>query len=120
MLEQAHERSFRERQELKRDAHGKIEASAARIRVKQQRIVQLEKQLRDKVQVEEEVKMYRDQCNALMEQLSSTQTSAPSPQGRSQNSPAVSSPAAAGSVMDRLGQRFTKSLAQINDIARSD
>jgi len=115
MLEQAHERALKERQELRRDAQSKIEASAARIRVKQQRVVQLEKQLREKAQVEEEVKMYREQCNALMEQLSaSAQQAAPSPRaprpqggGSSTNSPS------GASVFDRMAQRVAKGITEI-------
>jgi len=119
MLEQAHERALKERQELRRDAHSKIEASAARIRVKQQRLVQLEKQLREKAQVEEEVKMYREQCNALMEQLSNaTQPTAPSPRARPQGGGPASSPATA-SVFDRVAQRGAKFMAQINDATRT-
>ena len=117
MLEQAHERALKERQELRRDAQSKIEASAARIRVKQQRVVQLEKQLREKAQVEEEVKMYREQCNALMEQLSaSAQQAVPSPRApRPQGGSSTNSPSGA-SVFDRMAQRVAKG---INEIART-
>ena len=47
MLELAHERALRERQELRRDAQSKIEAAAARIRSKKQRVASLEAQLHE-------------------------------------------------------------------------
>lgn len=100
MLEQAHGRALKERQELRRDAQSKIEASAARIRMKQQRIVQLEKTLREKADLEEEVKMYREQNAELMMQLSATQQSTTaSPRGR-----AHGIPAAAGSPANLLSE----------------
>ena len=130
MLEQAHERALKERQELRRDAQSKIEASAARIRVKQQRIVQLEKQLKEKAQVEEEVRMYREQCSALMEQLSAAQQSAPSPRappqsprGRSQpnaSTQPATSPVGSTSMLARASQFVAKGVAQINDLTHSD
>jgi len=116
MLEQAHERSLKERQELRRDAHSKIEASAARIRVKQQRIVQLEKQLHEKAQVEEEVKMYREQYNALAEQFSGggqQSATSPRPSPRPQSN-ASSSPANAASVFDRMAQRVRRELTDLS------
>ena len=45
MLEQAHERSLKERHELRRDAQAKIESSSSRIRAKKARIAELEKEL---------------------------------------------------------------------------
>ena len=45
MLEQAHERALKERQELRRDAQSKLEASAVRVRARKQRVQQLEKEL---------------------------------------------------------------------------
>jgi len=119
MLEQAHERALKERQELRRDAQSKIEASAARIRVKQQRIVQLEKQLREKAQVEEEVKMYKQQCSALMEQLSAMQPGA-SPRPNARTQAAVPGSPASVSFLDRTRQAVAKGVAQINDIAHGD
>jgi hypothetical protein len=71
MLEQVYERSMKERQELRRDAQSKLEASAGRVRTKKQRVLQLEKELREKGQVEEEKNAYREQCQALMEQCQS-------------------------------------------------
>ncbi|KAL1496526.1 hypothetical protein AB1Y20_016479 [Prymnesium parvum] len=115
MLEQAHERALKERQELRREAHGKIEASAARIRVKQQRIVQLEKQLREKEQDLEEVKMYKEQFMQLTEQMSA---SAPhvtiSPRARPQHSAPVNHSPAVGSMFDRVAQKVAKGISQIN------
>ena len=71
MLEQGHERSLKERQELRRDAQSKLEASAVRMRAKKQRVQQLEKELRERSQVEEEKNAYREQCQVLMEQCQS-------------------------------------------------
>ncbi len=71
MLEQAHERSLKERHELRRDAQAKIESSSSRIRAKKARIAELEKELLERRQVEEEKNQYREQCSALMEQCSS-------------------------------------------------
>lgn len=98
LLQQVHERAAKERHDLRREAQAKIEASAARLRVKQQRIVQLEKSLRDKSQVEEEVKMYREQCNQLMEQLSAKPTT---PRARTLSSAGPGSPAPS-SMFDRM------------------
>jgi len=71
MLEQAHERALKERQELRRDAQSKLEASSARVKQKKQRVLLLEKELREKSQVDEEKEAYREQCQALMEQCQS-------------------------------------------------
>ena len=120
MLEQAHERWLRERQELFRDALSKVaaddaphpnptaasapspqpcapssqprapsplsrapspqprapsplsrapqvEANASRVREQQTRILQLDKQLRNQAQLEEEIKMYKEQARCLAE-----------------------------------------------------
>ena len=71
MLEQAHERGLKERQELRRDAQEKLHKSANRNRDKKQRIAELEKELKERSQVEEEKNAYKEQCAALMEQCSS-------------------------------------------------
>ena len=87
--------------------------------------MQLEKQLKEKAQVEEEVKMYRDQCNALMEQLSAVGSAppqqpmaspgpSPSPRARSQRDVGAPSPSAS-SVFDRMRQAAAKGVAQLNE-----
>ena len=70
MLETAHERGLRERQELRKDAQNKLEQSSGRNRDKKERIRELEKALKEHGQVEEEKNAYKEQCMALMEQCS--------------------------------------------------
>lgn len=71
MLEQSHERNLKERQELRKEVQAKLDASANRNRAKKARIAVLEKELRERAQVEEEKNAYKEQCAALMEQCSS-------------------------------------------------
>ena len=58
--------------------------------------MQLEKQLKEKAQVEEEVKMYRDQCYDLMEQLSAFEAAPPPPPSASPSPRARAPPTSAG------------------------
>ena len=71
MLEQVHDRSLRERLELRKEAQIKLEAAAERGRARKQRILVLERELKARSQVEEEKNAYKEQCMALMEQCSS-------------------------------------------------
>jgi hypothetical protein len=69
MLEQAHERALREKHELRLQAQSKLEASAARNTRRKQRIALLEKELKEKGQVEEEKNAFKEQYRAVMEVL---------------------------------------------------
>tara|TARA_B110001452_G_scaffold225923_1_gene200099 strand:- start:312 stop:2963 length:2652 start_codon:yes stop_codon:yes gene_type:complete len=133
MLEQAHERWLRERQELFRDALNKVENNAARVREQQTRIAQLEKQLRNQAQLEEEVKMYKEQARALTEQLTAT---AGSPRGSRPTTPRATTPRAVaqpdapspaptadygGSLMSRMSKHASNLAAKggsmLNDLS---
>ena len=133
MLEQAHERWLRERQELFRDALNKVENNAARVREQQKRIAQLEKLLRNQAQLEEEVKMYTEQARALTEQLTAT---ASSPRASQPSTPRATTPRAAaqpdapspapsadygGSLMSRMSKHAsslaTKGGSMLNDLS---
>ena len=59
MLEQAHERNLKERQELRKEVQAKLDASASRNRAKKARIAQLDKELHERSQVEEEKNVRR-------------------------------------------------------------
>ena len=109
MLEQVHERGLQERQELRKDAQAKLVASANRNRAKKSRISLLEKELREKAQVEEEKNAYKEQCAALMEQCSSlmeqlrvahgAEIEMPAPRSASKS---ITSPPGGGSFLDRV------------------
>ena len=123
MLEQAHERALKERQELRRDAQAKLEQSSARVRAKKQRVQVLEKELREKAQVEEEKNAYREQCQALMEQCQSLMEQLSAAHGGSQpvhlppprSSPQAMSSPGQGSLFERVrsGVRSGMAAAQI-------
>jgi len=132
MLEQAHERALKERQDLRREAQSKLEASANRGRARKARIAALEKELREKSQVEEEKNAYREQCSVLMEQCSSlmeqlraahgmdTELPAPSSSSRpSKGSAAASagfaSPGGSGSFLDRVRSGVKQGMAAARD-----
>jgi hypothetical protein len=130
MLEQAHERALKERQELRRDAQSKLEASAVRVRSKKHRVLQLEKELREKGQVEEEKNAYREQCQALMEQCQSLmeQLSAahggghavqlpPARASRASASPLASPSAPAHSLLDRVRSGVRNSITAAQNAA---
>jgi chromosome segregation ATPase len=109
MLEQVHERGLQERQELRKDAQAKLDASAHRNRTKKRRISLLEKELREKAQIEEEKKAYKEQCAALMEQCSSLMEQLRAAHGADVEMPAprsasdsTTSPPGGGSFMDRV------------------
>jgi len=109
MLEQVHERGLQERQELRKDAQAKLDASAHRNRTKKRRISLLEKEPREKAQVEEEKNAYKEQCAALMEQCSflmeqlraahGAEIEMPAPRSASKSN---TSPPGGSSFMDRI------------------
>ena len=63
------QRALKERQELRKDAQAKLDASANRNRAKKARIAALEKELHVKAQMAEERNAYKEQCAALIGHL---------------------------------------------------
>ena len=104
------QRALKERQELRKDAQAKLDASANRNRAKKARIAALEKELHVKAQMAEERNAYKEQCAALMEQCSSLMEQLRTSQGFDPELPVVrnanemQSPPArgGGSFMDRM------------------
>ena len=113
-----------------------MENNAARVREQQTRIAQLEKQLRNQAQLEEEVKMYREQAKALTEQLTISAGAAggqrspartpraTTPRATQQPAPGVPSPAPdhhGGSLMSRMSKTAAGLAAKggsiLNDLA---
>lgn len=130
MLEQAHERAQKERQELRRDAQAKLEQSTARVRSKKQRVQALEKELREKAQVEEEKNAYQEQCHALMEQCQSLMEQLSAAHGCSQAvqlppvrnhppSPALASPPVHGSIFERMRSGVRNGMAAAQSAAQN-
>ena len=123
MLEQVHERGLKDRQELRRDAQSKLETVSARARARKARILLLEKELRERSQVEEEKNAYREQCSALMEQCSSLMEQLRQAHGIEPELPPVEQPApraaAAGSklnsppgFMERMRSNLRSSMSE--------
>jgi len=119
MLEQAHERWLKERQELRRDCQGKMEASNTRIQQQQHRITLLEKTLHELSQVQEEVKMYKAQCQDLMEKLSARAVGQTPPRsGPVRPGVATSTPPSASSQTAALGARALHSIERLRGSMR--
>lgn len=98
MLEQAHERWLKERHELRVQVGERLERASARLQEQRTRLAELELRVRTQAQVAEEVKMYKEQCAALMEKLSAR--GGPPPPSPSKPAKPALSPG--GSVLDRM------------------
>eukprot|EP00900_Chrysochromulina_parva_P008310 jgi/Chrpa1/17480/Chrysochromulina_OHIO_Genome00007564-RA len=137
MLEQAHERSQRERTDARRDAAGKQEATAQRLRAKKQQVTRLENERqqndellaqaqKERTQAEEEKNVYRQQCQdlmvqcqSLMEQLSAAHGGEPVqvPVIKAPSTPMMSPPGqtdrggGGGSIFERMKNAAAKGIA---------
>ena len=137
MLEQAHERSQRERTDARRDAAGKQEATAQRLRAKKQQVTRLENEKqqneellaqaqKERTQAEEEKNVYRQQCQdlmvqcqSLMEQLSAAHGGEPVqvPVIKAPSTPMMSPPGQSdrggggGSIFERMKNAAAKGIA---------
>ena len=113
------QRALKERQELRKDAQAKLDASANRNRAKKARMQLLEKELQEKAQVAEEKNAYKEQCAALMEQCSSLMEQLRASQGFDPELPQVQSRAdQLGSPQGRHGSFMDRMRSGIRQVAQ--
>ena len=110
--------------DLRKDAQAKLDASASRNRAKKARIAALEKELKERSQVEEEKNAYKEQCAALMEQCSSLMEQLRAahggaevqlPQAKASKSTLGSPDAQRGSFMDRVRSGIRQASKQLDE-----